>query len=54
MKAAHDAGITDVIIDPGFGFGKTTEHNFTLLNSIPRLAALGAPVMVTQQKADDQ
>ena len=46
MKAAHDAGITDVIIDPGFGFGKTTEHNFTMLNSIPRLAALGAPVMV--------
>ncbi|HQV75377.1 MAG TPA: dihydropteroate synthase [Flavobacteriales bacterium] len=46
MKAAHDAGIPDVIIDPGFGFGKTTEHNFTLLNSIPRLVALGAPVMV--------
>lgn len=45
-KAALDAGIPDVLIDPGFGFGKTTEHNFALLNSIPRMAALGAPVVV--------
>jgi len=46
MNAAHDAGIPDVVIDPGFGFGKTTEHNFALLNSIQRLTLLGAPVMV--------
>ena len=30
----HKAGIHDIIIDPGFGFGKTIEHNFQLLNSL--------------------
>lgn len=46
LRAAHDAGIADVIIDPGFGFGKTTEHNFALLRDLSRLNALGAPVLV--------
>jgi len=46
LRAAHDAGIADVIIDPGFGFGKTTEHNYTLLRDLPRLGALGAPVLI--------
>ena len=32
-------------IDPGFGFGKTVEHNFTLLKRLPELAALGVPVV---------
>jgi dihydropteroate synthase len=36
----------DVIIDPGFGFGKTTEHNYTLLRDLSRLNALGAPVLI--------
>ncbi len=45
-NTSHDAGIADVIIDPGFGFGKTTAHNFTLLNDLGRVAALGAPVLV--------
>jgi dihydropteroate synthase len=46
LRAAHDAGIADVIIDPGFGFGKTTEHNYTLLRDLSRLNALGAPVLI--------
>lgn len=46
LAAAHAAGIADVVIDPGFGFGKTTEHNFTLLRELGRLTALGAPVLV--------
>jgi dihydropteroate synthase len=46
IASAHAAGIADVIIDPGFGFGKTTAHNYTLLRELPRLAALGAPVLV--------
>lgn len=46
LCAGHDAGIADVIIDPGFGFGKTTEHNYTLLRHLSRLNALGAPVLV--------
>lgn len=39
------AGITDVIIDPGFGFGKTTEHNYALLNNLHTFRMLGRPVL---------
>lgn len=45
LNAAHDAGIADVIIDPGFGFGKTTAHNFALLDGLAGVCALGAPVL---------
>lgn len=46
LNAAHHAGIADVILDPGFGFGKTTAHNFTLLKELLRIKNLGAPVLV--------
>ncbi len=46
LRAAHAAGIADVILDPGFGFGKTTGHNYALLRELPRLNALGVPVLV--------
>lgn len=46
MAAAHEAHIADVIIDPGFGFGKTTAHNYELLRSLGHLTAIGAPVLV--------
>lgn len=46
INAAHNAGIADVIADPGFGFGKTVEHNYALLRSLPSITALGAPVLV--------
>lgn len=46
LNAAREAGIADVIMDPGFGFGKNTEHNYALLRSLGRIAALGAPVLV--------
>jgi dihydropteroate synthase len=41
------AGITRdrIVIDPGFGFGKTVEHNFTLLRDMRALVALGFPVL---------
>ncbi len=39
---AHDR----IAIDPGFGFGKTVEHNFKLLRELPRFAALGCPLLV--------
>ena len=39
------AGIKDVIIDPGFGFGKTIRHNFTLLGNLPVFRMLERPVM---------
>lgn len=46
INAAHQAGIADVIIDPGFGFGKTTAHNYALLNGLGQIVALGHPVLV--------
>jgi dihydropteroate synthase len=34
-----------IVIDPGFGFGKTVEHNLTLLRELRTIAALGVPVL---------
>jgi dihydropteroate synthase len=39
------AGINDVIIDPGFGFGKTISHNFTLLKELSVFKMLAKPIM---------
>ena len=46
--AAERAGIgrSRIVIDPGFGFGKTLEHNLTLLRELRELAALGLPLAV--------
>jgi len=48
MDAALDAGIAQqhIIADPGFGFGKTIEHNLLLLASLPVFRQLGVPVLV--------
>jgi dihydropteroate synthase len=35
-----------ICLDPGFGFGKTVEHNLELLRRLPELAALGRPLLV--------
>ena len=45
LQQCTDAGITDVIVDPGFGFGKTIEHNFQLLKSLGILAMPGKPIL---------
>lgn len=39
-------GVHDVIIDPGFGFGKTVAHNYSLLNSLSVLHSLEKPILV--------
>ena len=39
------AGIKDVIIDPGFGFGKTIQHNFQLLKGISMLSLTDKPIL---------
>ena len=41
----HKAGITDIIIDPGFGFGKTIAHNFELLRNLPVFKMLDCPLL---------
>ncbi|NQX87038.1 MAG: dihydropteroate synthase [Halioglobus sp.] len=35
-----------LVLDPGFGFGKTVEHNLQLLQALPRISALGLPLLV--------
>lgn len=40
------AGVSDVIVDPGFGFGKTLDQNYALLRDLPLLQSLGCPVLV--------
>ena len=44
--AARGAGVAEVWIDPGIGFGKTAEHNLSLLRHLGRLVAIGWPVLV--------
>lgn len=39
------AGITDVVLDPGFGFGKTVERNYALLGGLHSLRILGRPLL---------
>lgn len=39
-------GLHDLIIDPGFGFGKTVEHNYSLLQNLEQFTQLGHPLLV--------
>ncbi|MCL4119301.1 UNVERIFIED_CONTAM: hypothetical protein GTU68_001489 [Idotea baltica] len=45
-KLAREAGAPQVWIDPGIGFGKTIEHNLSLLANVDRFVATGFPVLV--------
>jgi dihydropteroate synthase len=42
----RSAGVKDIIIDPGFGFGKTIGHNFELLNRLGDFSIAGLPLLV--------
>jgi len=42
---ARSHGITDIIIDPGFGFGKSMDHNYRLLACLDSFHSIGVPVM---------
>jgi dihydropteroate synthase len=46
LEACYTAGIKDVILDPGFGFGKNLDHNYQLLQQLELLAIAGNPVLV--------
>lgn len=45
LAELRNLGVIDVIIDPGFGFAKNVEQNFTLLNSLGQLELLKAPIL---------
>lgn len=42
----HELGVNDVIIDPGFGFGKTMDHNYELLNHLDAFRFFELPLLV--------
>ena len=42
----RDLGARDIILDPGFGFGKTLDHNYELLAGMEELSSFGLPVLV--------
>lgn len=48
MDVAVNAGIAEerIVLDPGFGFGKRTEHNVSLLQALPDLSELRRPLLV--------
>jgi dihydropteroate synthase len=45
LPSLLEAGVKDIIIDPGIGFGKTIEHNFSIVNRLSELAILQLPVL---------
>ncbi len=46
IKECKNAGVKDVVIDPGFGFGKTIDHNYTLLKHLSIFSMLDSPILV--------
>lgn len=45
VQQLHDLGVKDIILDPGFGFGKVMDENFRVLDTMDRLSVLGLPVL---------
>lgn len=46
VQQLRDLGMKDVILDPGFGFGKTLEQNYCIMDGMERLHELGLPLLV--------
>ncbi|MDY0197925.1 MAG: dihydropteroate synthase [Tenuifilaceae bacterium] len=46
IEQLYKAGVRDVIIDPGFGFGKAIEHNYALLQNLEAFKLFGLPILV--------
>lgn len=46
LRACREVGITDVILDPGFGFAKTVDQNFEMLNRLEELFFFELPILV--------
>jgi len=46
ISSARQAGVLDIIVDPGFGFGKNLEHNYEILSKFERFKILEKPIMV--------
>ena len=46
VQRLHSLGATDIILDPGYGFGKTLEQNYEIMKHSERLLEFGLPVLV--------
>lgn len=46
VQQLRDRGVKDIILDPGFGFGKTLEQNYEIYNGMEQLATLRLPLLV--------
>ena len=46
VQQLRDYGARDIILDPGFGFGKDLKQNYALLSQMDRLQVLGLPLLV--------
>ncbi|MFB6271442.1 MAG: dihydropteroate synthase [Salinibacter sp.] len=46
VETAQEAGVEQIVIDPGFGFGKSHAHNLRLINAVDELLTLNRPVLV--------
>ena len=46
LDVFHRMGVADVVVDPGFGFGKTVEQNYRILDQLDILSVLHAPILV--------
>ena len=46
VQQLHDLGVKDIILDPGFGFGKTLEQNYQLMNELEKLQIMELPLLV--------
>ena len=46
IQKLHDLGVKDIIIDPGFGFGKTLDHNYELMNHLDEFHIFELPLLV--------
>lgn len=46
IQKLYDLGAKDLILDPGFGFGKTMEHNYELMNHLNEFHTFGLPILV--------
>ena len=46
VQKLRDLGVKDIIIDPGFGFGKTLEHNYELMNHLDEFRIFELPLLV--------
>ena len=46
VQRLHELGVKDIILDPGFGFAKTMDHNYELMNRLKDLSVLELPILV--------